>query len=638
MSPNKNTQHYLPDRQPMSRRLLPAAFVLSGALVGAGLHGMQDEGMSGLQQEQAISEQPTTTVQEPFIKNESVMTELPQVVHVETAEAEDRIIVPLTTTTVPQESINVESPSVRETTITTTTTIPTPKPILPLESTTTTTKPAVEITEVVSDTTLPEVDLDTAPDTTLETTPDTLPEIMPETENIPESARQLLAENTVYIPYLGCSGYIIRNQDGKPIGAATAEHCGLRSIVRPRLTDANAVRYAEFYEQIDVFTGETVSELESVATVGSAILPSETDEAQDLALLVFENEDPEEVYESFDRAPTLSRGDVAYLSGWPIDQDNNASGEVRRQEWAMDYLGPIELTTTAGETLEGIQLFALKSNGDGAECSFGSSGSIAITEDGTEIGALAVFDEFIPDTWQITQENADSVREFYESYFGVDLSGYTNVCGFSPKQLAYEEMDLIELRKYKVDAGEGVIGDDPPSYEENPDQTETTDRIIELRDKALGQFHDPDIPKTFVDGIFEGLIGKGGPGSNNYVENPLVYTGKAGDTILYWTDSGNKSGFSYYYIPKEDNLHITVNRLAGDTESTAFEQTSGVIDSVGFNGNVALQDEQKNIFGHTVGSVDESLEKWTFTIVEGQPMLIPYTDRIGDLGFEEDLK
>jgi hypothetical protein len=224
-----------------------------------------------------------------------------------------------------------------------------------------------------------------------------------------------------------------------------------------------------------------------------------------------------------------------------------------------------------------------------------NGGGEAVTADGEGIGALAIFNEFVPDTWQTSVEGAEMARKDYERIFGVDLSGYTNICGFSSKQ-PIENMEQYSIRTPEVD--------------------HSNDHQYEMLNRAVMEFADSAIQKSFLDGSI--VINKGGPGSLPYIENPFLLTDETGDMMLYWRDDMNKSGFSYMYIKNSPGVFLPVYRDASATAENGIELTSGVMSPVDFNGIPAYQDENGSIAGHPSNELPADATNWYLSVVDGK--------------------
>lgn len=129
-----------------------------------------------------------------------------------------------------------------------------------------------------------------------------------------------------------------------------------------------------------------------------------------------------------DQIKELQLGDTVYMAGWPMDQDfNKPLGN--RQEFALSVLGTERVHIAGGEVME-LLWATTRSSVDGAECSFGASGSegfvmlTSVDETTGEsktlpysVGTLAAFAEFKPDTYIDNQMDADSTRVGLENYF-----------------------------------------------------------------------------------------------------------------------------------------------------------------------------------------------------------------------------
>lgn len=351
---------------------------------------------------------------------------------------------------------------------------------------------------------------------------DPILDILPEADPISAEMDQKLAEDTVYIAGLGCSGMLIRNDERVAIGAATAEHCGLRTENLARYSDENLNLYVERYGPLVVSSGDTIDSLVPEGTVSAMVVPKDYDYTEDVAILSFEGNDPMAVYEAFntDARNSLQQGDTAYLSGWPLDQDHN-NGNFDRQTWPMTYLGNMPLSVTSGEYFSDASIFVMKSNEDGAECSFGASGSIAVDAEGNPLGVLAAFNEFTPDTWVIDQQEGDWIRKDLEREFNVSLVGYDVFCGFvgKPHESAVEVVEVHTTDESVAD-----------SYEAT--------NMEELVSDAFTDFYNVDVPNVYINGLIELTQSKksGGSGEKIVVSNPFIKSDGNGNTVLYWLD------------------------------------------------------------------------------------------------------
>lgn len=214
-------------------------------------------------------------------------------------------------------------------------------------------------------------------------------------------AKEFLINNAVYIEILGCSGTLVRDQSGKPIGVSTAQHCGMGPNVASRQTDSTGGKFIDLPDAVTVALGVNHEKTVGVAT--SAFLPIEGLNA-DGALLVLGDNRPQDVIDNYDNqqiAPSFTGlGETVYSASYPSAQPKN-SGTARLQFMDMKGLGLFTINTSLGQTLD-TQAFGMNQNTDASVCSFGASGSsyVSIKETPTHKldirvgGVLSGYDDF----------------------------------------------------------------------------------------------------------------------------------------------------------------------------------------------------------------------------------------------------
>ncbi|HTB49043.1 MAG TPA: hypothetical protein VK712_03090 [Verrucomicrobiae bacterium] len=354
---------------------------------------------------------------------------------------------------------------------------------------------------------------------------------------IPPAVSQIMSENTVYLLPSGCSGFLIRNPAGQPIGVQTAQHCGAMSQQDGDWgTNANGQPTVTFNSPMGVETGDTIDSLTDIGDITELALSAPTDATHDLALGALGDNSMPDVLANYNQmtpaqVAALQPGDVIYNSGWPQFEANN-SGPRKREEFAMSVLGTSNITTTKGDNLN-VLWAAVPESADGAECSFGDSGSAGFTLDQEGqpliIGPLSGFDDFGLVLNQNDPAAAASARTYYENEFGVDLTGYSAVCSFDIGPLSTSSEVTAQ-----VVAPEGPEGTPPPTPLENLEQQYTAD------------FFNPDFTRQVINGmvVITGLKG------SRYIDRPAVYYDPSGDgtTLLAWCGDGDASS--------PDSLHI----------------------------------------------------------------------------------
>jgi hypothetical protein len=447
----------------------------------------------------------------------------------------------------------------------------------------------------------PEIIIDTVPDTTPDTTEETTPpvlEILP-VHAVPIEVSNIMQQETVYLPWVGCSGALIRDENGKPIGVSFNEHCAMRPQNRERIlgTDGN------FYfldQDFTVTQGDSVDKMTKVGNISQFILNPADDTTRDEAIGVFEGHTQAEVVANLklaspDQILALQKNDVMYMSGFPVDQDNNP-GPMKRQEFALSILGNGLTKTTLGETID-VVWAAVPSTPDGAECSFGASGSMGfIMVDGKalSVGNLAAFYDLTGDT-SGTPEQAQRIKKILEEKWGVSLDGFTTICGF-----AKEQPDTL------ISVADSIV--DVPGHENDP-QPEATyaETYKKLQKKFVRELNNPAIDKTFLDGWIElPMRGGGGEGAEKrWVEDPLIYNPGDGNLLISWRDPDFPDKINSRLLFKGTFETIDFWREPGAPEDYSPE-THGALTEADFNGDQALQDENGNIIAYRTANLPEN--------------------------------
>lgn len=266
-----------------------------------------------------------------------------------------------------------------------------------------------------------------------------LKNLHPEKLTVPPEISQIMSDNTVYLTESGCSGFLIRDAESQPIGIISAQHCGLEASQGHRSVDANGNTTVGFGgEPFGVETGDNINSLTKVGNIGEFALDAPGDNTHDQVLGAFKGHSIEDVIANDPQMPPdaiaqLKTGDTIYNSGWPVNQPEN-SGPMERQEFAMTVLGLETITTISGLTLQ-VLTAAVPESKDGAECSWGNSGSVAFIPGPNGqpwiIGVASAFNDFGSLYNQGRPEVAAQVKAYYEDKFGVNLNGYAGVCSFS---------------------------------------------------------------------------------------------------------------------------------------------------------------------------------------------------------------
>lgn len=290
--------------------------------------------------------------------------------------------------------------------------------------------------------------------------------LQPEKLHIPQLVADTMSLDTVYIPELGCSGFMVRNDQGKAIGIETAQHCGLLYSDGHWGNDSEDQTTVTFGAPVIVYTGSGAKNLKEVGQIDHFVLSNPTDKTHDQVVGSFEGEDPMAVLAAYkDRHLTaeqigeLKMGDIIYTSGWPQYQPKNPGAEAR-QQFAMRVLGLTNWYVSDGLQLE-LLVAAVPPNNDGSECSWGWSGSEAFVmrtitmPDGStqhvpySIGTASAFSDF--GRLFNNKSNGQTEKQSIEHSFGADMTGFAAVCGLaieSPSPEAGMEIARVEVLPY----------------------------------------------------------------------------------------------------------------------------------------------------------------------------------------------
>lgn len=298
------------------------------------------------------------------------------------------------------------------------------------------------------------------------------PETPPNPEQSPDKeAEKLMRENAVVINFMvNCSGYLIRDNTGKAIGAVSSEHCGLKEKVIE--TDSNGKPVFRFDEPLTVSKGDNFSAMTPVARANGVFIENrgQSSSSFDTAIVSFEGSDPEKVYAAYKanlitdaEAASLSRGTKVYNAGYPLLNLGSNPPTRSFQIMTGEFMNPARIETALGESLE-TQMVAFNPNENGYVCAPGNSGSLGFImipksmPDGTTklvpkyLGTdAAIHDLRPPETNLYTPSSRDyigpTIRVQLEQQYSVDLSKYTNgvVCFFDHRLPAARDRLFVRL-------------------------------------------------------------------------------------------------------------------------------------------------------------------------------------------------
>lgn len=367
-------------------------------------------------------------------------------------------------------------------------------------------------------------------------------------------AAEVMRANTVLIRGLGCSGFLVRDETGTPIGVRTAEHCGLRAATTPRYLGSDGQNYI-VRPPITVEIGDQIDQLQEIGQINSFLVPDANDMKLDGAYgvisgngLTVEDVKKQDIAQSLpiDDLSWVNPGDPLYMSGWPIDQINNP-GPSKRQAFKMTYLGYGEgSSTTTGEKFAVIQA-AVDMSPDGAECSYRASGSGGFvlkrnavkggetTFTPLSVGPLSLFYDFRGVLYS-TPEAAAVEKQRYQDYYGKEFitDNTVAVCSF-----AYEVPDIKDINT-ELKVVQSRI--DIPGYSGELNASER----YEL---ARRNFFSDQYTRQVIDGVVHLPLAKGGgSAAGQWIDHPvLMYDPKYAEIMLAYYDPMDSQKLQFYY-------------------------------------------------------------------------------------------
>jgi hypothetical protein len=451
--------------------------------------------------------------------------------------------------------------------------------------------------------------------------PEQLHNLHPENLSVPADVSEVMHRDVAYLPALGCSGFLIRNQAGDPIGVETAQHCNL--LAKDGHWDVSQPDQVtlKFAGPLNVETGDNLKDLSNVGEISQFILNYPKDNTHDQAIGVLAGQNAEDVYTAFQQAHLsieeigqLKTGDVIYNSGWPVSQPKNP-GILERQEFAMHVLGTVNWGVTNGEQLN-LLLAAVPESKDGAECSWGNSGSEAFVlktvtlPDGTTqqvpyaIGTASAFNDFGLLYNQKDPKAAAAEKEYIENTFGVSMDGYAAVCGFA----------------YEVPTAENnmVIA----NVNDNSQEIEQHLAVIRaMEDKLEEQFSDPSAIRNVIHGLVEV------PGKEPYwVKDPTyAYDADSQTMVIAFAQSAEgDGGFGTWVFDGVTGLQDgLVYSLDGQTPPDITTISNGPL-TPGIQVNDGFTDPSGLVIGQMLGSdIKVAGTPYIFSAEGGQLNLYP---------------
>jgi hypothetical protein len=417
----------------------------------------------------------------------------------------------------------------------------------------------------------------------------TLANFPPKSQIIPEKVQAIIKENVAYLPFAGCSGFLIRNNAGEAIGVRTAQHCDLLPISgsSTRKIDGGYYTFLDGQEPVQVYTGDSTNSLTLAGTVSKFLIDSEPNFStggpdKDSAIGVFEGQSPKEVLAANDNMvinpDELVQGETIYNAGFPIDPKNPNSQDkqepIKRQSFVMTYLGHARWDLTNGENLD-LAIAAMPEAKDGSECSWGNSGSAGFILDPNGqvkiIGSQTAFNDF-GHLLNRSGSAGEYAKLTVQDQFHVNMTGYSAVCGF-----AYQ----MPSAKDRVVSTPEFIGNFVNRVENQP-----------LVDLLKINIQNPNYQRQIINGIVQLNI----PGQALIdIDNPIYSYDQNSQTLalgwwiqakegnpLYQTISlSGKVGLSFLNIIANKNMETPDISTTSNGPMTVLPNLGGYMDAKG---------------------------------------------------------
>jgi hypothetical protein len=378
---------------------------------------------------------------------------------------------------------------------------------------------------------------------TVDTVPDqAAPEVLDGAENgpIPPEIQAVMRRDTVRIPKLGCSGFIIRDNQEQAVAVITAEHCSLRDnapppyISTPRYTGSDGKRYMVQTEPVIAETGDDVNNMQTAAEIDSFILPKSGDTSHDVAIGVVKGQDPMRamkfVRQAFYTPLELGQRPLTrpvYASAYPQFTYKNSVQLTRQREAFVTTLTSGGYTSTVtGESFP-VQWIDIQPTDDGGSGTPGSSGAAGFELDNGRVRIDGVFGAYciLQDGQPVVIQNPEATPEGVATRDGLAFQ-------LTPPGKGGEIVKVVR------------------SYAEIPGFINPEVAI----DRARVALNDSKQPKT----VIKGLVGIPSPkdvdmNAYSYIRDPLlVRDARHGVNILAAADPNTPDSTSYIYLRDED--------------------------------------------------------------------------------------
>lgn len=224
-------------------------------------------------------------------------------------------------------------------------------------------------------------------------TPIKAPEML-SPEQLTQERITFAKRNTVRLPFAdNCTGFIVRDADGTPLGVLTVRHCGPGRST-PRLENGqNVIDLNSVDKTANVYGASEGSDIHNqiVGQIDRLLMNPLSNKENDTALYIFKGVDPAKAKAKLDEMTMTSNdlqnhlkiGDTVTSISDPVTQSSNPDGKgpVHAEDFEMQYLGRGGIISALNGGAKPIDTHAFgfkKANPDGSIPSAGASGSTVI--------------------------------------------------------------------------------------------------------------------------------------------------------------------------------------------------------------------------------------------------------------------
>ncbi len=281
--------------------------------------------------------------------------------------------------------------------------------------------------------------------------------------------------NAVAIRALRCSGAVVWNTSGQPVGALTADHCLDGSPINPQYKGSDRRRYLVNKDGVTAVMGPDADNAQLVAPIEQFVVPPKPKNNQwdtDQALAIFPGHEPEEVIRSWQRqqmSPSkierLGYKTKVWLSGYPYPTSRSTIKGMPRQTITTEFVAtePVRIADSGKGTSMEVST-THQASSTNTICSWGTSGGPAVVietikkPDGAKkktvwpIGDFSGFLSFHTlkeeggsrQTWPRSRA-IESYKAYHSNYPWVSLKNVDSTCDYSYQPISPSNYRLINV-------------------------------------------------------------------------------------------------------------------------------------------------------------------------------------------------